>query len=426
MRNCKACGGSIKYVNGHVAKCEYCGKLFQADGDEFSEVNVESLYKEASNLFYRGSEEDLQSAIEIFDALGSYKDSSNKVYEGKNKISKARADEADRKLEEQRQNEMAEIERKKRAYKEKQKRKIITIVSVAVIALITIIVATVSVINSQNNEKYQKAVDYMEQGEYEEAAELFEKLGDYKDSANNLRTAQEVIETQENTYNKGVAYYNEGLYLEAIATLSEIPDYLDSPNYVENSVKALFEEAQSLFDAGDYEKCKTILSEIPADSSYSAKATALLKDADDQMAEIQIIQAYENAVEAYENEDYEKAQKLFMELGDYQEACGYLDQIGEIFFSRAESLYESGEVISCGDTLLLIDESKEWNQYQLAVELFSTIKDPYIAEVSTEAKDICRSQGESEMKDFINGKVCCLLSDDEAVSGRIKSALFGS
>ena len=125
MRNCDACGGSIKFVNGRIAKCEYCGRLFQVNGDNLSEVNLESLYKEAMGWFNRDSEDDVLNAIEIFDALGSYKDSSNKVYEGKNKISKARADETDRKLEEQRQNELAEIERKKREFKKKQKKKIL-------------------------------------------------------------------------------------------------------------------------------------------------------------------------------------------------------------------------------------------------------------------------------------------------------------
>ncbi len=258
MRNCDVCGGSIKFVNGRIAKCEYCGRLFQVNGEYLSEVNMESLYKEATGLFNQGTEDDVLNAIEIFDALGAYKDSSNKVYEGKNRISKARADEADRKLEEQRQRELAEIERKKREYEEKQKKKIATIIGATAVAVIAIIIVIVSISNSKKSDKYQKAITYLNQGEYEEAVELFESLGDYKDSTDCLRLAQESIATLENTYNKGVDYYNEGLYSDAIDILSGIVGYSDSNEYIENASKNYTNRASNFLKEKNIKKLKML------------------------------------------------------------------------------------------------------------------------------------------------------------------------
>ena len=335
MRNCDACGGSIKFINSSTAKCEYCGRFFQINGNKLSEKNVESLYKEATGLFNRGSEDAVLDAIEIFDALGSYKDSSNKVYEGKNKISRAKADEADRKLEEQRQIELAEIERKKKEYEKKQKKKIITIIGAVAVAVITVVILTVSISNSKKHDKYQKAVTYFNQGEYENAIEIFESLGNYKDSADYLCSASEIVTSREDTYNKGVSYYNEGLYIEAIAVLTEIIGYQDSSEYIENAGEKLYEQGEQFFNGEEYEKAQEVLNSIPEMSSSYAKAVALSKQVDEAIVETQNMQKYEAAVSAYEDGEYETAQRLFIEIRDYSDSNEYLNTIGDLLFEAA-------------------------------------------------------------------------------------------
>ena len=413
MRNCDACGGSVKFVNGHIAKCEYCGRIFQVNGDNLSEVNMESLYKEALGLLKKDSEEDTLSAVEIFDALGSYKDSSNKAFEGKNKIAKARADEADRKLEEKRQNELAEIERKKREFEEKPKKKIIITIGAVAIAVIAIILTTISISNSKKNDKYQQAVAYLNQGEYEEAVELFESLGDYKDSADFLRSANESIAIREDAYNKGVSYYNEGLYSEAISALTEIAGYLDSNEYIENAAGKLYEQGEQFFNGEEYEKAKAVLGSIPETSGSYTKAVALLKQVDERIVEIQNIQKYEAAVSAYEGGEYETAQRLFIEIREYSDSKEYLNTIGDSLFEMATSLYDTGDYVSCGDYLVLIDSSDEWGRYSEAVDLFNKAKEIYYNQIEEEAKTICRSQGETEMRSYIDSMNCNLLSDSD-------------
>ncbi|SEM23014.1 Tetratricopeptide repeat-containing protein [Butyrivibrio sp. ob235] len=416
MRNCDVCGGSIIFINGSIAKCEYCGRLFQVNGDNLSEVNMESLYKEALELFNRDSEDNLLNAVEIFEALGSYKDSSNKVYEGKNKISKAKADEADRKLEEQRQNELAEIARKKREYAEKQRKKIIAITSTVAVAVVAIIIVAVSVTYSKKNDNYQKAVSYFNNGEYENAIEIFEKLGGYKDSVDYLSSAHESITTREDAYNKGVAYFNEGLYLETIDVLAGMSGYLDSNEYIENACGKLYEQGEQFFSMEEYEKARDILGNIPETSGSYTKTVALLKKVDEKLVEIQNMQEYENAVNAYESGEYEKAQRLFIEIRDYLDSMDYLNKIGDSFYATATDLFNTGDYSSCGDYLLLIDTADEWGRYSEAADLFNQAKEIYYNQIAEEAKNICRSQGETEMRSFVNGKKCALISDDSISS----------
>lgn len=416
MRNCDTCGGSIRFVNGRIAKCEYCGRIFQVNGDNLSEVNMESLYKEASGLFNRGSEEDLLSAIEIFDALGSYKDSSNKVYEGKNKISKARADEADRKLEEQRQNEIAEIERKKKEFEDKQKKRIVTIIGTVAIVSVAIIVVAVSVSNSKKNDKYQKAVAYFDQGEYEEAMALFESLGEYKDSSDFLNTTQERIATREDTYNRGVGYYEEGLYSEAIACFQLVDNYLDSKDYSEKTARELYSIAETLFEEEQYQACRETLSSIPETSSYYSKVASLAKKVDDVLIEIQNAQTYEQAVSYYNNEDFDNAQRLFISIGGYQDSNEFLNSIGQHYYDQANNYFQQSDYSSCCDTLLRIDTSEEWANYSIVKELFDNASGAYYQAVKDEARSICRTDGETAMRQYIDSMVCTALDNNVATS----------
>ena len=414
MRSCDTCGGTIKFVNGSIAKCEYCGRLFQVNEDNLSEANMESLYSEALGLFGQESEEDVLKSIEIFDALGSYKDSSNKVYYGKNKISKARADEADRKLEEQRRNELAEIERKKRESEEKQKKKIVTIIGTVAVAMIVVVIVAVSVSNSKKNDKYQKAVAYLDQGEYENAAELFESLGDYKDAADCLRMVQENIAAREDTYKKGVDYYNEGLFSEAINSFSEIAGYIDSNEYIENASRKLYEQGEAFFSEEEYDKAKMALGNIPETSGSYTKAVALIKQVDEKLVDIQNMKNYENAVSAYESGEYEKAQKIFLEISDYKDSNDYLTNIGEVLFQLAKNEFESQNYDEGARIIHLIDVSDAWSGYAEAKQYLDSTVEEYKNESIARAKETYKSQGESEMNDYLSSRICVLFAQSDA------------
>ncbi len=414
MLRCDVCGGSLKYINIHTAKCEYCGRLFQVNGDSLSEANIESLYQEAFVLFNRQSEEDILSAIEIFEELGSYKDSPDKVYEGKNKLYRVRADEADRKIEEQRQRELAEIQRKKRENNLRKKSRIVSIISAVMIVAVATVVVTVSVNKNQKNNKYQEAVVFFNQGDYENAAELLESLGDYKDSADYLSIARENISTRKEAYNKGVAYYNEGLYLESIGALSEIVDYLDSNEYIEKAATKLYEQSEQFFNGEEYEKAKDTLRGIPETSGSYIKAVALLKQVDERLIELQNMQKYEIAVSAYESGEYERSQKKFLEIREYLDSNEYLTDIGTALLQNAKNEFELQNYDEGVRIIHLIDESVEWSEYDEAKSYLESMTEEYKNESIEMAKETYKSQGESAMNDYLSSRVCSLFAQSDA------------
>lgn len=123
------------------------------------------------------------------------------------------------------------------------------------------------------------------------------------------------------------------------------------------------------------------------------------------------MQKYESAVSAYESEEYDQAQRLFIEIRDYLDSADYLNKIGDSFYTTATDLFNSGDYVTCGDYLLLVDTADEWGRYSEAIDLFNQARDIYYNQTAEEAKNICRSQGETEMRSYVSGKKCSILSD---------------
>ncbi len=112
-----------------------------------------------------------------------------------------------------------------RAKKEKKNRIItVTVIAAVVIALV---VLTKVVIPSNN---YKKADGYLTAGQYEEAIEAFEKLGEYKDSATKLQMAVDAkIERDNNAaYESAMTMIAEERFVEAYDELIALGDYKDS------------------------------------------------------------------------------------------------------------------------------------------------------------------------------------------------------
>ena len=104
------------------------------------------------------------------------------------------------------------------ASRRKQRR--LTII-VSVCALIFVILAGILFYRNSivPNTKYNNALSLVEQGQYDQAISIFNDLGDYKDSKDQL------IETR---YLKGCSLLSGGYYSEAISTFEKLGDYKDS------------------------------------------------------------------------------------------------------------------------------------------------------------------------------------------------------
>lgn len=414
MANCSSCGGTTVFISESIVKCEYCGKLYSVANGELNEVEVEKLYSNAVSMSKSGNEDDLMSAIDTFEALGSYKDSSALANTCRKNIEQSRMNAEEQRLEAERQAELDRINSEKRVFKIKQKAKIIGIIfALASVAVITVIVGqTISKKNKISS--YNEAMELYNIGKYEDSLEVFNRLGNYSDATKYASTIEAILAERESKYEKGIGYYERGAYGECIASLTDISDYLDSTDYIEKSAEAIYQQATEHNNAGEFGKAKELLVKIPESSSKHMDAELLLTNVEEAIIEQTNAANYEQAKKYYENGDYETAQKLFINLGNYNDSATYLSSIGTHYYEQAKSLYNQQEYIQCGDILQNINSSEEWDEYSKATELFDNAAEVYIEGVKNEAKDICRSEGLSSMKSFIDDKVCVLLTNEDA------------
>jgi len=112
--------------------------------------------------------------------------------------------------------------------------------------------------------QYSKATQLAETENYEEAAVLFEKLGDYRDSVQQAEAMHKMIQ-DERTYDSAVASFNNGDYEQALAYFEAHEGEGDSSEYAQKCRDALdavsLQQAQEAYESGD---CKTALSLIEA------------------------------------------------------------------------------------------------------------------------------------------------------------------
>lgn len=414
MTNCNSCGGTTVFISGSIVKCEYCGRLYSTSNGELNVADPERLYSSAVSMSKSRNEDTLKSAIETFEALGSYKDSSTLANSCKGMIAQSRVEAEERRLAAERQAELERIESEKRAFEEKQKAKIRRIV-IAAVSAVAVIAVAISVIGSSNkSSSYNKAMELYSTGQYEEALEVFNSLGDYSDAATYVSTINNFLAERESKYEKGVGYYEKGAYSECITSLTDISGYLDSADYIEKSVEAIYQQATEFYDVGEFEKAKELLGKIPDSSSKNMDAELLLSDIEEIIIEQTNAANYEQAKEYYDNGDYETAQRLFISLGNYEDSAMYLSSIGDNYYKRAQELYNAGDYAGCGEQLMYIDTVEEWIEYAVAAELKQTVSVAYINMVSEEAKRIAQKDGKSAMFTYVDSMLCNIFSQNNA------------
>ena len=196
----------------------------------------DEIYNFAVSIMENTTISSLKNAVEQFKTIEDWKDSANKIYDCERIIydleQKAEAEriEAERlaeekRLEEERLAEERRIEEERiRIEKEKRARhnkKIATIIlsSVAVVAIF--LVALFKLIIPESN--YGKATDFMKNGNYLEASEIFKKLGDYKDSKD---------KSLEALYQQGLIHWNAKEFDDSNKIFEGIIDYKDSKDKI--------------------------------------------------------------------------------------------------------------------------------------------------------------------------------------------------
>jgi len=225
-------------------------------------------YKAAVELFENGQYEEAAGA---FDALGDYKDASERADAARDKIYEA----AELLFGQSEYEKAIEKFSKLGGYRDAPGR--------------------IETIKKQI--AYEAAVALMEQGEYEEAAKRFTELGAYKD-------ASELADDSQHKFAE--ALFGQGKYEQAIGEFSKLGGYKDASGRIETIKKQIaYEAAVALMENGKYEEAAKKFEQIGEDAL--SKEALNLKD-------------YMEALELFERKEYELAVIKFESLGDFKDS----------------------------------------------------------------------------------------------------------
>ena len=213
------------------ADCEAAKCIFEKLGDykdsksylDKYDEKVEEVRKDA--IYYKAMEtknqlildmdkkiENLEKVIQLFESVSEWKDAENQAELCRKEIEEIKAKQKALEL------EVAEEEKNK-------KRKIK--LSVLVLSVIAVVVAFLIVLNAViiPNNKYNQALEYINNEDYENANSLLSELKDYKDS-------EQLIVN--NKYNQALKYLNNKDYDNAYSLISELEAYDNTKQFVDD------------------------------------------------------------------------------------------------------------------------------------------------------------------------------------------------
>jgi len=153
---------------------------------------------------------------------------------------------------------------------------------------------------------YNKAVEIFATGEYADAAEAFEKLGDYSNAPTYA------------AYSRGLVLFDQGQYVAAEPYFAQVRDFM--------------------YGETRYQYCHGCLLESEGKFSEAAATFLALADYEDAA----ILYRYNNARYAEANADYETALYDYQMAGDYSDAATRLDALRTQVYDQAVLLAAQG------------------------------------------------------------------------------------
>jgi len=228
----------------------------------------------------------------------------------------------------------------------KMSKKLITIVAASVSVVCLVLIGWILVFPSI---QYNDAMDLYENEEYLQAAEIFEKLRNFKDSEEQFLECNYL-------YAKDI--YKSGNYPDAADMFADLEDYKDSAEYLlqsENHIKYI--EAKELLSKEDYEQAEKLFLEL-GDFKDSAKL------AGECTTELNYI----NANLLMESGNYEEAKLLFESTVDYKDSytlaliCSY-----KIMYLQAQEKADAEEFSEAYKLLDEIENNTEANEIELSL-----------------------------------------------------------
>ncbi len=146
----------------------------------------------------------LERAIELFESISDWKDSSEKISACRMRIDELKAEDERKRIEKEQMAQQKRIAAEKHAQKVKK----VTVIAVlaAVFCITCFLIVTMVIVP---NLKYNKAVKRLAASDYKGAYNIFETLGNYKDSAEQLKKLQSEFRVIENGYSVVFGSYEQ-------------------------------------------------------------------------------------------------------------------------------------------------------------------------------------------------------------------------
>ena len=177
--------------------------------------------------------------------------------------------------------------------------------------------------------RYYLGVSNLEKGNYAEALQQFEKLGDYRDVSVLIPETKQALE-----YENAALCAQRGEFLAAKEIYERLGDYRDSCQLV---TEMQYLHAKSLMERGDWMAARDLFRELE-DYRDSAELAVLATN--------EFLYAY--AKECAETEKYRNAYETFEMLGDFKDSRQMTEQMYQMYqldtaYRDAYAEYERGE-----------------------------------------------------------------------------------
>ena len=183
--------------------------------------------------------------------------------------------------------------------------------------------------------KYSEAESLLSEGEFEEAAKLFDGIRGYSDSAGKVDAVY---------YTEAETAYDKGDFAGANAKFQKLGEYKDSASRAKQA------EADGLYADGDYSAAYEI---------YAGLDEAYRTHTDDYAA------MYDNAVLLMDNEDYAAAAAAFTEIESYSDSA---EHIKEAYYKAGEAALSSREFETAKEMYSAAGEYQDSSEKIKAVE----------------------------------------------------------
>lgn len=226
--------------------------------EQAEECRKALIYHEAIMIADYMTIDYLERAIRELQTISGWRDADEKIKKYQCKVEEIKARQERERIEKERQIELARLAAEKQAKKRKITTAVITIVAVICIAFSC---AWIFVIYP--TQEYNKGLDLIAEGNFEEGYAVLEKLGDFKDAGEQIKLGK---------YNQGLGLITAGDFDEGYAVLEEVGDFKDAGEQIKDSQynRALsymessdYEAAYVLFQRlGDYKDCESQMTEL--------------------------------------------------------------------------------------------------------------------------------------------------------------------